>query len=199
MDEEAYVERVETHTVGRFDVTPLFADASAFEALRADLLAGIEAEPTVVGNEPLGFVPGSAVAVDLGVGFVPVREEGKLPYPEDDLHRREVTDYSGSAKTLELHPGPLDQRDRALVVDDWVQTGTQMRATVQLVEATGASVATIATGRAGDGIASLAEDYAVHTRRETPAHRRALADPRAAHDARPEDPDQTYCKQQHLL
>lgn len=112
MDYEAYLDLMGTDTVGRFDVTPLFSDPETFETLRTDLLAGATGEPTtVVGIDALGFVLGGALATDLGVGFAPVRKGGKLPYAEAELLRREMTDYSGSSKALELHPDALDEGD----------------------------------------------------------------------------------------
>lgn len=167
MDYDDYLARMGTDTVGRYDATPLFADRETFESLRADLLAGVEeGEPTVVvGIDALGFVLGSALAVDLGVGFVAVRKGGKLPYPETDLFRRDLTDYSGEAKSLELHPRLLDGDDRALLVDDWVETGAQMRATAELVETAGASVAGVAAIRVhrNERTEPLFERYDVHS------------------------------------
>lgn len=163
---EEYFERMGTETTGRFDVTPLFADSETFEALRADFLAGVSGEPTaVVGIDALGFVFGSALATELGVAFVPVRKGGKLPYPDDDLLSREVTDYTGTSKVLELHPDALGVDDRVLIVDDWVETGAQMRATADLVEAAGASVETVAAicVPRNEGTEPLFEQYEVHS------------------------------------
>jgi adenine phosphoribosyltransferase len=139
---EDYLDRMGTDTDGRYDATPPFADQGTFAELRADLLRVAPGEPTAVaGIDAPGFVPGSALAVDLGVGFVAVRKAGKLPYPRGELLRREVTDYSGGRRALELRPDALDDDDRVLLVDEWVETGAQMRAAAALVEAAGAAVA----------------------------------------------------------
>ena len=166
MDHEAYLERMGTDTVGRYDATPLFADPEAFAELRADLLAGVpDGTTTVAGIDALGFVLGGALAADLGVGFVAVRKGGKLPYPREELLRRELTDYSGERKALELHPDALDGTDRVLLVDEWVETGAQMRAAAELVEAAGASVAGIAAIRVpeNEGTEPLFERYDVRS------------------------------------
>jgi hypothetical protein len=65
----------------RSDVTPIFAEPAAFAALVDDLLAPWRSEKIdrVVGTDALGFVVGTAMALKLGVGFVPVRKGGKLP------------------------------------------------------------------------------------------------------------------------
>ena len=63
------------------DITPLFSDAEAFQALVKDIAdhfrdAGIT---KVVGAEARGFLVGAPVAYKLGVGFVPARKPGKIP------------------------------------------------------------------------------------------------------------------------
>jgi adenine phosphoribosyltransferase len=154
------------HCFGRYDATPLFADPETFAELRADLLARVPNTPTAVaGIDALGFVLGSALATELGVGFVAVRKGGKLPYPPEELLRRAFTDYSGEAKALELHPDALSPDDRVLLVDEWVETGAQMRAAAALVEAAGATVAGVLAIRVpeSEGTEPLFERYDVRS------------------------------------
>lgn len=147
MEYQWYHDRMGTETTGRYDVTPLFTDPDTFEQLRADLLAEYDRTPTcVAGIDALGFVLGSAMAVDLGVGFVPVRKGGKLPYPAERLHKQTLTDYTGESKTLELDSHALTDGDSVLLVDEWVETGAQIKAAVALIERAGGDV---------DGIVSL--------------------------------------------
>lgn len=167
LDREAYLDRLGTDTTGRYDVTTLLGDPETFAALRADLLAGVPAgaEPTVVvGIDALGFALGAALAGDLDVGFVPVRKGGKLPYRDAELDRRTVTDYSGERKELEIRRTALESGDRALVVDDWIETGAQMRAATELVESCGATVAAVLAVGAGEheATADLYADYPVY-------------------------------------
>ena len=64
------------------DITPLLADADAFRATvdgLADRYAG-ERVDKVLGIEARGFIVAAPVARRLGVGFVPVRKAGKLPW-----------------------------------------------------------------------------------------------------------------------
>lgn len=141
MEYDEYFQLIGTNTTGRYDVTPLFTDSAIFEELRHDLVGGVSGAPTVVcGLEALGFILGSAVAVDLEIGFVPVRKGGKLPYTDDKLLRREFTDYSNTSKTLELRTDAVAQTDRVLLIDDWIETGAQMQAATELVEQAGATV-----------------------------------------------------------
>ncbi|HEX6819015.1 MAG TPA: hypothetical protein VF120_11625 [Ktedonobacterales bacterium] len=143
-----YLRLIDTHTSGpRYDVTPLFADHSAFAALVDDLAREVEGVQfdLIAGIDALGFILGAALALRLRKGFVPIRKGGKLPVPTDAI---EFTDYSGSRKSLELRQsgtGALRLGVPVLVMDEWIETGAQVRASVTLIESQGGIVAGIAT------------------------------------------------------
>lgn len=140
-----YLRLIDTNTSGqRCDVTPLFADIDAFMALVADLAAPFRAEPFeyVAGIDALGFILGTAVALELRRGFVPIRKGGKLPVATE---RAEFVDYSGQTKALELRAGLLPAGARVLLVDEWIETGAQARAAANLIERQGSQVIGIAT------------------------------------------------------
>ena len=91
----------------------------------------------VVGVEARGFLLAAAVALDTGVGVVPVRKAGKLP------RERIAADYAleyGTA-TLELHADSIRPGARVLVVDDVLATGGTLEAAIALVERLGGVVA----------------------------------------------------------
>lgn len=145
-----YLSRIDTHTSGpRYDVTPLFADAAAFSAALDDLLALIGETPfeVVAGIDALGFILGAGLAMRAGKGFVPVRKGGKLPVATDTVA---FVDYSGARKSLELRRDALSPGVRVLVVDEWIETGAQAAAAIQLVEGQGGVVAGIATIHSDD-------------------------------------------------
>jgi adenine phosphoribosyltransferase len=121
---------------GRCDVTPMFSSPSEFQQLVGDLLGPFRDSDVqlVAGIDALGFIFGTALAVSLGVGFVPVRKMGKLPVPSD--HRKFV-DYTNKEKSLELGQGAVLPGSRVLVTDDWIETGAQMYAAVDLIERQG--------------------------------------------------------------
>lgn len=126
----------------RSDVTPIFADPAAFKALIDDLVApwaeaGIQ---RVVGTDALGFIVGTALALRLGVGFVPVRKGGKLPVRHERVAFR---DYSGGEKTFELRAEPWPPGTRVLLSDEWIETGASAGAAVALIERAGGVVAGI--------------------------------------------------------
>ncbi len=145
-ERRAYLQRIDTHTApgARYDVTPLFGDYQAFSALLDDLLqlASESHFDVVVGIDALGFFLGAALALRAGVGFVPIRKGGKLP---GDVDAIECVDYTGQRKTLELRRDAIPAGVRALVVDEWIETGAQISAAIQLLEARGVVVSGIAT------------------------------------------------------
>ena len=109
------------------DITPLFSDPEAFQALVRDIAghfrdAGIT---KVVGAEARGFMLGAPVALELGAGFVPARKPGKLP--RETFSETYSLEYG--TDQLEMH------------VDDLVATSGTSLATARLVERSGATVA----------------------------------------------------------
>ena len=124
------------------DITPLLADASALVTMarrmaEAELGQGIT---KVVGIESRGFILGPPVAIALGVGFVPVRKFGKLPWTT--VSREYELEYGSD--TLEMHADALTAADRVVIVDDVLATGGTAAATVELVRHTGAHVTGVA-------------------------------------------------------
>ena len=102
------------------DITPLLADATAFRLSVQQLTERIAPlRPTlIVGVESRGFIFAAPVAERLGLGFVPVRKPGKLPY-------RRVTesyDLEYGSGTLEIHEDAV-QGERVVIIDDVLATG----------------------------------------------------------------------------
>jgi adenine phosphoribosyltransferase len=150
-----YLRLIDSHTRGpRCDVTPLFSDAAVFSALVADLVAPFDAVEIdlVAGIDALGFILGTAIAIRLGRGFIPIRKGGKLPVQAD---RVDFVDYTGQSKSLELRAGAVQPGAKILLVDEWIETGAQVKAAVQLIEQQGGKVA---------GIASISMDVNEKTR-----------------------------------
>jgi adenine phosphoribosyltransferase len=91
----------------------------------------------VVGMEARGFIFGSLVAWELGVGFIPLRKPGKLPY---DVQSASY-DLEYGSTSLEVHLDAVDASDTVLLVDDLIATGGTARASCELVESLGAKIA----------------------------------------------------------
>ena len=121
------------------DVTTVLRDPVAWRATVDQMCDAVDAWDfdVVVGVESRGFILGSAMAYQLGVGFVPVRKPGKLPAA---VH---AVDYEleYGLDSLEIHKDALDPGHRVLVVDDLLATGGTAAATIALVEAAGGTVA----------------------------------------------------------
>jgi adenine phosphoribosyltransferase len=121
------------------DITPLLLDPEAL-ADAVDRLAEW-ARPLevdfVAAAEARGFILGAALAVELGVGFVPARKPGKLPH--ETISAEYILEYGVDA--LELHADALADGARVLLHDDLLATGGTARALVDLVEGTGAVIA----------------------------------------------------------
>jgi adenine phosphoribosyltransferase len=124
------------------DVTPLLGDAGALREVVAHLAeryraAGIDA---VAGIESRGFIFGAPLAIELGVGFVPIRKIGKLP--AEKIHREYALEY-GTA-TLEVHVDAVRPGQRVLLIDDLLATGGTAGASAALLQALGAEVVSVA-------------------------------------------------------
>ena len=114
------------------DFTPLLSDGPALRAVVQDISRRYAGEvDVIVGIEARGLILGAAVAYELGVGFVPVRKAGKLPW---QVIREEYSLEYGSDK-LEVHRDAIFPGERILVIDDVLATGGTAAATVRLVEA----------------------------------------------------------------
>ncbi len=120
------------------DITPLLKDPSMLRLAVHQLIQPFLGKPitAVVGMEARGFIFGSLTAWELGVGFIPLRKPGKLPY---EVQSAQYDLEYGSA-ALEVHVDALAARDRVLLVDDLIATGGTAAASCELIEKLGAEV-----------------------------------------------------------
>ncbi len=124
------------------DITPLLASPEAFHAT-IDALAGRfegEAIDVVAAAEARGFFFGPSLAQRLGVGFVPIRKPGKLPYHK--LGMEYALEYGNDR--LEVHSDAFSGGRRVLLLDDVLATGGTMAACRDLVRQAGAEVVAFA-------------------------------------------------------
>lgn len=124
------------------DITPILKDGELFRAsvdLFLDQCRGRKIDK-IVGIDARGFVFGSAVAYELGIGFVPLRKKGRLPY------KTESAKYSleyGEAE-MELHIDAITRGEQIVLIDDLLATG-----------GTSASAATLIRKVGGDLVAAI--------------------------------------------
>lgn len=159
-----YLSLIDTNTSGpRCDVTPLFAAPGALKMLAVDLAQPFDRADVdaVAAVDALGFIAGTAVAAELGVGVVALRKGGKLP---TEVERETFVDYSGQEKALEVRPSLIQPGMRLLIVDEWIETGAQVNAAARLIERLGGLVAGIATINLDRNAATdaLCAQYKVH-------------------------------------
>lgn len=121
------------------DITTLLQNPKAFHKTievfierykdkKIDVIAGLDAR---------GFIFGPIVAYELGIGFVPIRKKGKLPY--QTYSESYLLEY-GASTTVEIHVDALKPGDRVLIIDDLIATGGTMLAACKLVSNLGGVV-----------------------------------------------------------
>jgi adenine phosphoribosyltransferase len=122
------------------DITPLLQNPKVFRvlidtfvhrymdpALRPSVVAGLDAR---------GFIIGSVLAYELGVGLVPIRKKGKLPFTTVE----ETYELEYGSATVELHTDAVKAGDRVVLIDDLIATGGTMMAGKKLLERLGAEI-----------------------------------------------------------
>ncbi len=117
------------------DITTLLQDKRGFSAAVETLsqhYAGQEFDK-IVAMEARGFIIGAALAVNLGIGFVPARKPGKLPW--STISQSYALEYG--MDTLEMHEDAIQPGQRILLVDDLIATGGTALAVVALVRQMG--------------------------------------------------------------
>ena len=90
----------------------------------------------IVGIDARGFLFGSVLAVELGIGFVPIRKKGKLPYKT--ISESYTLEYG--EETIEIHEDAIDRGDRIVIIDDLMATGGTIAASAALVEKLGGDI-----------------------------------------------------------
>jgi adenine phosphoribosyltransferase len=119
------------------DITPLVQDPATLRLAVLQLMYPFLGDEitAVAGLEAKGFIFGSLVAWELGVGFIPVRRRGKLPYKVQS-----TADVDYSSVTLEMHADAVKPGDRILLVDDVVATGDTAAASCEMIERSGVEI-----------------------------------------------------------
>jgi len=120
------------------DITTLLSHPEGLKQAVSQMAAPYsESDMTAVaGIDARGFIFGAAIAIELGIGFVPVRKEGKLPFEtyEQDYDLEYGTD------TLQIHADAVGPQDKVLLVDDLIATGGTAEAAIKLLRRAGCEV-----------------------------------------------------------
>ncbi len=120
------------------DITTLLLDPAGVRSAVAQLAEpfGGDQIQKVAGVEARGFIFGLAVAMELSVGFVPIRKPGKLPL--ETVGEDYELEY-GSAR-VEVHRDAIQAGERILLVDDLIATGGTAEAAIRVIERIGGKV-----------------------------------------------------------
>ena len=120
------------------DLSPLMKDARIFKGIIEELAALHSAEKPdyILGVEARGFIFGSAMAMALGCGFLPIRKKGKLPGETVSINY--ALEYGRA--TIEMLKGSLSPGDKVVIFDDLLATGGTMAASASLAKGFGVSI-----------------------------------------------------------
>jgi adenine phosphoribosyltransferase len=121
-----------------WDITPLLKDKICFKETIKQIAGHYRDKKidVIVSNEARGFIVGAALAYELGVGFVPVRKKGKLPYKCIQLSYNKEYECD----TIEMHEDALKKGQKVLIIDDLLATGGTVKANIELVEKLGGKI-----------------------------------------------------------
>jgi adenine phosphoribosyltransferase len=120
------------------DITPLLSSPEALKASidqMADHFSGTKIDK-IIAAEARGFLFATPLAIKLGVGFVPVRKPGKLPFDTSSFHY----ELEYGTDCLQMHVDALNPGENVLIIDDLLATGGTMQACVNLTERSHAHV-----------------------------------------------------------
>lgn len=142
----AYLSKIDKTGRPRFDLSPLWADVEAFDALLEDIethFVGIKID-SIVCLDALGFVLGSALAQRMKKPLILLRKGGKLPLETDRKEIISFKDYDDATKSFELRKDLIHPNDAILLVDEWIGTGAQFKAAIEMLTKLNASIAGLA-------------------------------------------------------
>ncbi len=124
------------------DITPLLQSPELFRKIIEHFAHRYASQQidAVVAIESRGFIFGAALAEKMGLPLILVRKKGKLPYRT--VQATYQLEYG--TDTIEIHEDALKSGQRAVIIDDLAATGGTAKATVELVEKLGATVAELA-------------------------------------------------------
>jgi adenine phosphoribosyltransferase len=123
------------------DITPLIGDPKAFKTVINNLVKKYQGKKIdkILCVEARGFIFASALSYKLGVGIIPVRKPGKLPFKTV----KETYELEYGTDTLEMHIDAIKKGDRVLIIDDLLATGGTVQACTRFVQKMGGKVAGI--------------------------------------------------------
>lgn len=119
------------------DITTLIGDSKVFSAVIDILKARYEKQKIdfIAGIEARGFIFGAALSYALGIGFVPIRKKGKLPYTT--ASEKYSLEYGFDEVEMHLDAFRDIKHAKVVLVDDLIATGGTAEASVKLIKSLG--------------------------------------------------------------
>lgn len=123
------------------DITTLISDGVAYRECIDELCRQLKNKNIdfIIAPEARGFIFGCPAAIQLGVGFIPVRKPGKLPFDTNSMSY----ELEYGTNTVEIHKDAIKKGDRVAIIDDLLATGGTVDAMTKLVEGSGGEVVSI--------------------------------------------------------
>lgn len=121
-----------------FDITPMLSDPDAFR-YAIDMLAERFKDcgaTKIVAAEARGFIFGAPLAYKMGIGFIPIRKPGKLPYKNTTV----TYNLEYGTDTLCMHEDAIAKGEKVLVIDDLLATGGTTKGMLDLVNGAGGDI-----------------------------------------------------------
>lgn len=120
------------------DITTLLQNGEALKYAIDEIISDLKDKDVdlIVGPEARGFLLGTPVAYGMGIGFVPVRKPGKLPWEVEGFEY----DLEYGSNRLEIHKDAIKPGQKVAIVDDLLATGGTMEAAAKLIEKLGGEV-----------------------------------------------------------
>ena len=130
---------------GKRDLLPLYADGEAVKKLVAYLAEPFRGKvDCVCSPESLGFIIGSMLAYELGVGLVVIRRNRQFMVDPEEQVTASYIDHRDQVTTLITERCLLPAGSRVLLADDWMSTAATVQACSNMIEDAGCKVAGIA-------------------------------------------------------
>jgi len=121
-----------------FDITPILSTPEAFNYVIDQLYERYKdcGADKIVAADARGFIFGAPLALKMGIGFVPIRKPGKLPYK----NRCVTYELEYGSDTLCMHVDAVDEGDKVLMIDDLLATGGTAEGMIKLVREAGGEI-----------------------------------------------------------
>ena len=121
-----------------YDITTLLSDPTGLRIVTSHLVERYRDMKVdkVVGIETRGLIFAAPVAMELGVGLIPARKPGKLPY--QTVTENYELEYGSN--TIQMHADAIAPGERVLIVDDLIATGGTLLAAARLIRRMGAEL-----------------------------------------------------------